>query len=661
MKKIILKKDFPAVGEKPAAKYRIRYGEELNEAQYRAVMHTEGPALVIAGAGSGKTRTLVYRVARLVEDGVYPESILLLTFTRKAAREMLRRAAALLDERTERVSGGTFHSFANLVLRRYAELLGFDQNFSILDRGDAEDVVGIVREEYGSANRTKMFPKKETLTAMISMAVNKLEPLEILISRDYPHFADLTIEIESLARDYVAYKRRNNLMDYDDLLVHLSALLEDFPEVQQALSKQYGQVMVDEYQDTNALQARIVRRLGGASRNVMVVGDDSQSIYSFRGASFRNIMDFPHQFPGCVLITLEENYRSTEPILDLTNEIIARAEEKYPKRLFTRRIGGDRPMLVAADGEHAQSRFIVQYILEEREKGTQLDDIAVLFRAAYQSFDLEIELTKSGIPYVKYGGFRLMETAHVKDLLSHLRVVHNPRDTVSWRRVLLLLPGVGPHGVERVIARIADGLDPFSPGSEEQLGKLVPAAAIAELFETLHAIRPHGLGLVDRMSLALKHYEPLLKTKYDDYPKRLKDLEMLVNISAGYETLEHLLTVLALEPPNESVVDITPNDHRERLTLSTVHSAKGLEWGAVIVMYLVDGRFPLASAAASPQEMEEERRLFYVACTRAKRNLVLTYPMNIFDRYTGTVLSKPSRFLEGIREDLVERFVVAET
>ncbi len=378
----------------------------------------QGPLLVIAGAGSGKTRTLTYRVARLVEQGVPPGSILLLTFTRKASQEMLRRASTLLDQRCEKVAGGTFHSFANLTLRKYAQELGFESEFSILDRGDAEDLINLLRTRFRLNVAARRFPRKRTIANVYSKAVNKSVAIEDVIFEDYPQFAG---DVPDLMRHYEAYrvyKRKHFFMDYDDLLVSLKELLEHHQDVRERLSETYRYIMVDEYQDTNKIQADIVRFLASTHNNVMVVGDDSQSIYAFRGANFGNIIDFPKVFPDTRIIKLEENYRSTQPILNLTNVIIDRAKEKYTKVLFTRKKDGVLPAAVIAGDENMQSKFVTQRILELREEGVALDDIAVLFRSGYHSFDLEIELNTRNIPFVKVGGFKFVETAHVKDGLK---------------------------------------------------------------------------------------------------------------------------------------------------------------------------------------------------------------------------------------------------
>ncbi|MAT37986.1 MAG: ATP-dependent DNA helicase [Ectothiorhodospiraceae bacterium] len=661
MKKITLKKQSLHLVPKDESQFAIDYKNELNEAQYDAVTSIDGPALVIAGAGTGKTRTLTYRVARLIEMGIAPESILLLTFTRKAAREMLQRAAVLLDERTERVSGGTFHSFANRVLRQYGAVLEYGSNFTILDQGDAEDVINVLRTRMGLASKHKRFPKKQTLLKMYSASINTLTPLSQVIAADYPQFSEVEDAIHELVKGYIGYKRQNNAMDYDDLLVNLVSLLEKHEDIRRKLYSKYKYIMVDEYQDTNALQAKIVQLLGGEKGNVMVVGDDSQSIYAFRGANFRNIMDFPRQFAGAKTITLEENYRSTQPILDLTNRIIESAIEKYSKTLFTTRGEGETPMLIATEDENTQSRYIVQQVLELREEGIPLQEMAVLFRAGFQSFDLEIELTKANVPFRKFGGLKLMETAHIKDVIAHLRVVENPKDIISWTRILLLLDGVGPVTAERFTDEVLAGANPFSPASDSRLAQVASSAAITRMLELLRDIAREALGIGDKVQALLEYYHPILKDNYDDFQKRWRDLETLQTIAERYRSLSSFLTDMALEPPNESVEDISPESRDdEYLTLSTIHSAKGLEWHSVFVIHLLDGRFPLTSAAESTEAMEEERRLFYVACTRAKRRLFLTFPTTAYDRASGTILSKPSRFLDGIPEQLLDQYSVEE-
>lgn len=437
----VLKRDSSPTAEPT---FSLKYDEELNAGQLAAVEAVDGPILVIAGAGSGKTRTLVYRVARLIESGIPPEAILLLTFTRKASEEMLQRVGALIGARTGRVTGGTFHSIANMLLRRYGRAIGLEPGFTILDRGDSEDVINFLRAQQGLNDKARRFPRKHTINEIFSKAVNKLLPVEDVILGEFPQFTDEIEDLQTLCRAFKSYKQNRLLVDYDDLLVRLRELLDQDECVRRRVSEAYRYALVDEYQDTNALQGAIVRALAYVHDNVMAVGDDAQSIYGFRGATFRNIMDFPTLFPGTRIFKLEENYRSTQPILTLANEVIKPAVEKYAKTLFTRKGDGPQPALVKAGDEHAQSRFVAQRILELREEGVPLAEIAVLFRSSFHAFDLEIELARRNVPFVKRGGFKFVETSHVKDILAHLRVVENPKDAVSWNRLLLLLDGVGP-------------------------------------------------------------------------------------------------------------------------------------------------------------------------------------------------------------------------
>jgi len=655
-----------SIREIPAAG-RIEYEKVLNERQAEAVLHGDGPLLVIAGAGTGKTRTLIYRVARLVETGQPPPSILLLTFTRRASEEMLRRACALLDRRCEKVAGGTFHSFANTLLRRYAPAVGFGENFTILDRADTEELVGLLRHEVHAGHKTVRFPRKETLADLFSRAVNREEELTEVVERDAPHFLYCLDDILRIHHLYRATKRDRNLMDYDDLLVHLASLLRENREIRESVSAAYRNVLVDEYQDTNRIQAEILRLLAAVHDNVMAVGDDSQSIYSFRGANFRNIMDFPSDFPGAKAVFLEENYRSVQPILDVTNEIIAGAAEKFPKQLFTRRAGGGKPSILSAPNERVQSLFVADRILElHEEQGISLSEIAVLFRAAYLSFDLEVELAKRRIPYRKFGGFRFLETAHVKDVIAHLRLLENPRDTLSLSRALMLVPGVGrkrsadlslrAHS-EASLAPVLSSLD--SMKRTEAAGQL--ARLLREIGGKGEGTRTEEIPVQEIVARVTAYYRPILEAKFDDYPKRLKDLEHLETLCARFSTLSAFLSEITLEPPQASVGDLAaPEGEEDTLTLSTIHSAKGLEWKAVFVIWTLDGKLPSSRAAEDEEEMEEERRLIYVASTRAKDTLVFTYPVNIYERASGTVLSRPSRFVEEISPEILSRFALIE-
>ena len=646
--------------EIPAGEGKVDYDGVLNPRQREAVLHGDGPLLVIAGAGTGKTRTLIYRVARLVETGVPPPSVLLLTFTRRAAEEMLRRASLLLDRRCDRVSGGTFHSFANTVLRRHAGAIGFGENFTILDRADSEELVGLLRQEIHVAHRTVRFPRKETLADLFSRAVNRGEDVVTTVERNAPHFLYCLDDILRIHRLYGAAKRERNLMDYDDLLVHLATLLAEHAGVRRTVSESFRHILVDEYQDTNRIQAEILRLLADTHDNVMTVGDDSQSIYSFRGARFRNILDFPSDFPGAKVVYLEENYRSVQPILDLTNEIIAQAAEKFPKRLFTSRGGGQKPSILSAPNERTQSMFVADRILElHEEHGIPLREIAVLFRAAYLSFDLEVELAKRHIPYRKYGGFKFLETAHVKDVIAHLRLIENPRDTVSLSRALMLVPGVGRKRSAEMARRAYEEASHAPVLST--LAAMKSSEAAGRLAGCIRELAEKPLPPSEMMARVLAYYRPLLEAKFDDYPRRLKDLEHLESLCARYRTLSSFLAEVTLEPPQASVGDIVaPEGDDDTLTLSTIHSAKGLEWSVVFLIWVLDGKLPLSRAAEDEEEMEEERRLLYVAATRAKNTLVLTYPVNIYERASGTVLSLPSRFVEEIPPGVLPRYALIE-
>ncbi len=643
---------------------KINYSKELNPAQLKAVQSTEGPHLVIAGAGSGKTRTLVYRVAYLVEKGIKPDRILLLTFTRKAAQEMLIRAAKLLDDRCERVAGGTFHSFANMVLRKHAKLIDFTNNFTIMDESDAEDAVNIVRVKLGLDHLEKHFPRKGALLDVISKSVNKSEDIGAVLSLEYPQFSEWEDRIKKIKDEYIKYKRAKSLMDYDDLLVFLKKLLYDHRDLRSKLSGQYQYIMVDEYQDTNKLQADIVRLLASEHDNVMVVGDDSQSIYSFRGANFKNIIDFPKIFKGTRIITLEENYRSTQSILDLTNEVIKNAEEKFEKTLFTKKHSGRPPVFVEARDENVQSKYIVQKILELADDGAMLKDIAVLFRAGWHSNDLEIELANHDIPFVKYGGQRFVEAAHIKDVISYLRIVHNPHDQVSWHRVLLLMRGIGAKTASRVTEQMIEkkkGLDI----DKEMLKK---SEDLENLINILKEMKPEKHLPGGMIREFLKYYEPLLKSKYDDYHKRAPDLNSLERIAARYKSLETFLTDMALEPPEKSVLEAgLTGRHDHAMTLSTIHSAKGLEWHTVFLIYVAEGHLPSYQSMDDRDAIEEERRLFYVAATRAKENLFLLKPAidrsarwmkNYSDGYVGSIFTEVSRFLK--EGNILERFMDVE-
>jgi DNA helicase-2/ATP-dependent DNA helicase PcrA len=602
----------------------IDYERVLNPSQLEAVMTLKGPLLVIAGAGSGKTRTLVYRVARLVEIGIPPERILLLTFTRKAAGEMLDRAAGLADERCRFVSGGTFHSLAHRVLRERANLIGYDRSFTVLDRADMEEVIQSLIQEMQVGKGSVRFPKRSTLANILSKAANLQCSAETLMSEEYAQFLEYVQEVEKLGKRYRSFKKENQLMDYDDLILSFRDLLSENGQVRESLNEQYRYVMVDEYQDTNSIQADIVRWLAHGHRNIMAVGDDCQSIYSFRGANFRNMFEFPRMFPEVKIIKLEENYRSTQPVLSFTNALMERAHQKYTKCLFTRRTGGDLPRLIDARTEPEQAMFICNSVKEQLASGRSLGDVAVLFRAAYHSFELELELARQGIPFVKYGGFKFMESAHIKDLLAHLRVALNKDDGISWGRALRMVKNIGPAKSQAITAWLKEsGRSPWEISEWPGTGK--GDDGLRQLAVLLKKLSASDLSPQGAVELVIQYYDPILKERFDDFPARERDLQHLIPMAGRYRKLRPFLDDLVMEPPSSSS-DFNPAERRESLTLSTVHSAKGLEWSVVFVIWLVEGYFPSSKASSSDESLEEERRLLYVATTRARDQLVLCYP-----------------------------------
>jgi len=663
-KKIILKKtpseNLPSkTGLIDESKLKINYRHLLNPAQFEAVSSLNGSYLIIAGAGSGKTRTLVFRVARLIELGFPPESILLLTFTRKAANEMMNRASLILDDRCSKIRGGTFHSFANLTLRKYAKAAGLSHSFTILDQSDSEDVVNLIRSSYPGLKKDKRFPNKQTLFKVFSLSVNTNRTFEDILLDEYPHFYQEIDKIIEIQKAYSAYKKKNSLLDYDDLLICLLDFLNSGSPAANSLLKTVNFLMVDEYQDTNKLQADIVLALSRYRKNVMVVGDDSQSIYAFRGANFKNIMDYPNLFENTKIIYLEENYRSTQEILDFANRIIDSAIEKYPKVLYTNKTGGERPTIIAAHNENMQSKFIVQKILQLREEGIPLSEIAVLFRASFFSFNLEIELGKANIPFVKFGGMKFVESAHIKDIIAFLRIALNENDFVSWLRVLLLLPKIGPKSAQKVMDLISAGQISIK-NHPDKLPSLI-AEKFYDLFSVLHIISMKEKSVSEKTQLVIDYYYPFFRDKYDDFNSRKKDLDILLTITSNYRSLDSFISDMAIEPPVQSVVDVeAESKESEYVTLSTIHSAKGLEWNTVFIIHALDGFFPMSKAMDKSENIEEERRLMYVAVTRSKENLFITLPMNIYDRESGTTFSKPSRFLTDIPPKLMQGCMLEE-
>ncbi|MDX6694848.1 MAG: ATP-dependent helicase UvrD/PcrA [Blastocatellia bacterium] len=633
---------------------RIDYERELNETQFKAVTTTTGPLLIVAGAGTGKTRTLVYRVARLVETGARPESVLLLTFTRRAATSMLARAAALADGRCQRVSGGTFHSLGHSVLRKFPEAANVARNFTVLDGSDTEDLIDLLRRQM-HLTKERRFPRKRTICAIFSMMVNKVSPLTDVLKQSYPHFIDERPGLEELYRSFEEFKRSRHMLTYDDLLVRLREALEGSAELCGRLSEQYRYIMVDEYQDTNKLQAQIVRMMTATHDNVAVVGDECQSIYSFRGASHKNMLEFPELFPAAQVIKLEENYRSAQPILDVANAIIADVKDGYAKRLFSRVTEGQPPLVVSARDENQQSRFVAERIEELRDEGLALSEIAVLFRASSHSFDLEIELGKHGIPFRKFGGIKFAESAHIKDALAFLRIVSNPSDTLSWFRTLKLIDHIGDATVNQILDHLGVERREFraTRTKEGLFKKLHRFPARASYKEPLSKLARLLTSLIEnkspsaQLSSVLRFYRPILKLRHDDYPRRVRDLEHLQAIAKRYKSAAELLSDIALDPSDAAQASRAARGGGG-ITLSTVHSAKGLEWEALFVIWMTDGWFPSSRSQDEFDDLEEERRLLYVAATRAKRHLYFVYPLNVYRGAEGDSFPTVSRFLESI-------------
>jgi DNA helicase-2/ATP-dependent DNA helicase PcrA len=600
----------------------------LNPAQFQAVTTIDGPVLVIAGAGSGKTRVIEYRVLHMVREKITPSSILLLTFTRKAAREMLSRASKH-DPRCKNVEGGTFHSFAFKLLKRYAKAIGFPSSFAVLDESDAEEAIHRCAARMGLYEREKRFPKKDSLRSIISMSVNKNASIGEIIKKEYPHFTDDIREIENLRMQYAKYKIDRNYLDYDDLLVFLNILLEN-ADIRERLSRMYRYIMVDEYQDTNKLQANIASLLAENHRNIMAVGDDAQSIYGFRGASHENIMQFPKRFPECTIIKLEENYRSSQAVLDVANAVLENMKNKYSKCLASaKKEIGQTPQLLFFKDAYEEAEWVAETVKKQLDEGLPLGHQCVLFRSMYLSIQLQSELSRRNIPYETFGGLKFYETAHVKDILSHLKVVVNPKDELAWNRALMLIGKIGP----KTAAKLTDEFTAYG-SLEEVLTRGFPkytkgrsySEGLTGLESAFRAGGDEKMAAGERFEIMMKHYLPLLKDKYDDWHLRLNDLEALRQIAMRYASLEELLEDFAIEPPERGVWRVEPETKEEEkpLVLSTIHSAKGLEWDSVFVMGLIDGVLPVTFALDSEDDIEEEQRLFYVAVTRAKNRLFLT-------------------------------------
>jgi DNA helicase II / ATP-dependent DNA helicase PcrA len=618
---------------------------KLNPQQRAAARHAGGPLLIIAGAGTGKTNTLAHRVADLIASGTDPGRILLLTFTRRAAAEMTRRVQSILSSATHsalstrssaltRLWSGTFHAIGNRLLRMHADALGLGEAFTVTDRSDAEDLLNVVRSELGLDKGDVRFPRKETCLAVYSRCVNASEPVEEALKQHFPWCQAYPDQLKSLFKAYVARKQEQNVLDYDDLLLYWFHLMAD-DGVAAAVRERFDAVLVDEYQDTNALQAGILQRLCPSGEGLTVVGDDAQSIYSFRAATVHNILDFPKTWPATTVLKLEQNYRSVQPILDATNAVIALCPHRYNKDLFSSRESQQKPRLVTVTDEDQQSEYLIGRMLEQREAGIPLRKQAVLFRTAHHSDALEVELMRRNIPFVKYGGLKFLEAAHVKDALSILRLAENPRDATSAFRVLQLLDGVGPAHAKRAVAHLsAHKFDlkswefhPAPPSAAQQWAALV---------ELLARLAPNAMPLPEQVAKVREFYSPILEKRYDAAHVRRRDLEQLEQVSSTFRTRGQMLTDLTLDPP-ASTQDLAGPPLREEdyLILSTIHSAKGCEWDCVYVIHAADGNIPSDMATGSEEEVEEERRLFYVALTRARDFLEVCVPLRYYQRKFG--------------------------
>jgi DNA helicase II / ATP-dependent DNA helicase PcrA len=648
-----------------------RVFEELNPEQRAAVQHGEGPLLVVAGAGSGKTMTLAARVASLIDRGTRPERILLLTFSRRAACGMVSRAARLVtQDDTGRVWGGTFHAIGNRLLRIHGRALGLTPDFTVLDQADGADVMNLLRDELGYSSRERRFPRKDTLAAIYSRTVNADERLVDVLGGRYPWCLDEAEGIREIFRAYTERKRQQHLLDYDDLLLFWKALATSAAAGPQ-LAGMFEHILVDEYQDTNALQADILEGMRPAEgrRNLTVVGDDAQAIYGFRAATVKNILEFPRRFPDATVVTLERNYRSTPPILSASNAVIALSPQRHEKTLRATRRGEARPILRACLDEAEQSDAVCRAVLERREEGVALKAQAVLFRAAYHSDHLEVELARRNIPFVKYGGLKFMEAAHVKDALACLRILENPLDEVSWFRVLQLPEAMGPASARRLMADLdvrsgvaADAASPLERFLEEPLA--VPKGAaqgIRDLRGALGDCRDgDALPVAGQLARLRTFLEPVIAHRYEAAAARARDLEQLELLASESPSRGQFLADLTLDPPS-STGDLAGPPHLDEdyLVLSTIHSAKGLEWDVVHVIHAADGMIPSDMSTGDDDEIEEERRLLYVALTRARDTLHVTFPQRYYRRPRG--LEDPHSYAQRSRflpDDVLEHFEV---
>jgi DNA helicase II / ATP-dependent DNA helicase PcrA len=638
----------------------IDYAAELNAQQLAAVTSAPGAALVIAGAGSGKTRTLTYRVAWLLEQGVSAGSILLLTFTNKAAREMLARVASLLPQGIEGLWGGTFHSIGNRILRRHAQCLGFRQGFTIMDRDDQNELIGSILAQEGLRTTDRRFPKPHVLTEIFSYQVNTGFSISRILTTKYQYFFPLAEEIAHAQSVYAARKKEANAMDFDDLLSKTLELFRTAENVAALYQQKFEHVLVDEYQDTNHLQAELVERIASRHGNIMVVGDDAQSIYSWRGADFENILKFPNKHPDAQIFKIETNYRSVPEVLEVANAAIQANAEQFRKTLVAaRRSQALRPALVSAPTSSQQAAFVAQRILELHEEGVELHEIAVLYRAHYHSMEVQLEFTRRGIPFTITSGLRFFEQAHVKDVASFLKFAINPRDETAFKRIVKLFPGIGPKAAESLWSQVNAQLH----GQREfsQMGAIRPPAKAQQAWRQfvntmMELAPPNGLlspsAMIESVTYAV--YEDYMKSNFANYDVRKQDIATVSGFARQFESCEEFLSQLALLGAVETADTFYGESESEKVTLSTLHQAKGLEWKVVFLIWLVEGMFPAARTLENPESLEEERRLFYVGITRCRDELYITYPERKLNAAYADAWQRPSRFLKDVPESLFE-------
>lgn len=633
----------------------IDYEKELNQDQYPAVTAPPGPVLVIAGAGSGKTRTLTYRVAYLVENGVEPENILLLTFTNKAAKEMLHRVTSLLPHDLSQLWGGTFHHVCNRLLRRHAELIGYSRDYTILDRDDAKDCLESVMQDLGLDPKDKERPRADVLLDIFSYSFNTTDSISKVVETDYRYFADEIQLIEQLAVAYQAKKKAQNVMDYDDLLTQTVHLLQTQDPIRERYQMQFQHVLVDEYQDTNKVQSTLIDLLSSYHKQLMVVGDDAQSIYSWRGAHFENIIHFPDRYPETQVVKIETNYRSSPEILTLANFAIAANHRQFKKNLKSVRPAGQqmKPALVALDNSNIQADFICQRLMELHEEGVDLNEIAILYRSHFHAMELQFELTRRSIPFQITSGIRFFEQAHVKDICAFLKFSTNTQDEVAFKRAAGLLPGIGTKTAQKLWSDYRSGKN-FS-------SMKVPAKSQEAWKQWSHTydqlLLPENEKASQKIQIVVEaFYDDYMKTKFSNYSQRKEDLNQLQIFSSEFARTEDFLAELSLQTNVEVNDSIKEQEEGPQVRLSTVHQAKGLEWKVVFVMMLCDGLFPSSKAIENPNGEEEERRLFYVAVTRAKDELYLTYPEWRTGNHSNAFPQKQSRFIDELPSEAYVRW-----